>query len=204
MSKTLPILAGFALLAAPLMAQARGFDSTITTKLDSAVKIEVILSDDLAYRADNLPKKASDRRGGITGSAFSNNGEFGQRALEELIEEVYEELNEDFAKAGVSVSEDAPVLLRVTLVDAKPNRPTFNQLSAEPSLSFDSFGIGGAEIEAELIGAGGENLGKMEYENYPPLDNYGFFRGAVWQDANRAISRFSKKATKTLAAKKTS
>jgi hypothetical protein len=204
MRRTALILASAALMLAPLSAAAkpRGFDSTISAPVQAPVKIEVVLSEDLAYRANNLPKKLSDRGSGVRSlrSGFSGNGFYGDRSLEQLVEEVYEELNQDFAKKGILVSDDADIVLRITLEDAKNNRPTFEQLSREPSLSFQSFGVGGAELSGELVNLSGENLGTLSYRWFETnIDQFGFAQAnGVWTDARRAISRFSKKTAKTL------
>lgn len=192
-----------ALTLAPLSAQAtsRGFDSTVTAPLQAPVKIEVILSEDLAYRANNLPEKLSDR-GGARGlrSGFAGNGFYGDKALNELIEDVQEELSEDFAKEGLTISDDADTVLRITLEDVRNNRPTFEQLSRQPSLSFESYGIGGAELSADLINDTGETIGTLSYRWFETgLDRFDFPQAnGVWTDARRAISRFSKKTAKTL------
>jgi len=204
MRRTALILTSTALLLAPLsaVANSRGFDSTISAPVQAPIKIEVVLSEDLAFRANNLPKKLSDRGSGARSlrSGFSGNGFYGDRSLNTLVEEVYEELNDDFARKGVLVSDDAAITLRVTLEDAKNNRPTFEQLSREPSLSFDSFGVGGAELSGELLDASGEPLGTISYRWFETsIDRYGFAQAnGVWSDARRAISRFSKKTAKTL------
>jgi hypothetical protein len=203
MRRTALILASTALILAPMSAEAksRGFDSTVSAPVQAPVKIEVVLSDDLAYRANNLPKKMRDRGGaGLNRSGFAGNGFYGDRALNSLIEEVYEELNEDFAKKGILVSDDADIVLRVTLEDVKNNRPTFEQLSRQPSLSFESFGIGGAEMSAELVNGSGDQLGTMSYRWFDSgFDRFDFQKAnGVWSDARRAISRFSNNTAKTL------
>lgn len=204
MRRTALILASTALILAPMsaMAKSRGFDSTISAPVQTPVKIEVVLSESLAFRANNLPKKLSDRGSGPRSlrSGFSGNGFYGDRALNSLIEEVYEELNQDFAKKGILVSDDADTILRVTIEDARNNRPTFEQLSKEPSLSFQSFGTGGAELSGELVSATGGSLGTLSYRWFETnIDQFGFAQAnGVWSDAHRAISRFSNKTAKTL------
>ncbi|MGJ8559913.1 MAG: hypothetical protein ACSHX3_06720 [Litorimonas sp.] len=203
MRRTALILASTALILAPMSAAAksRGFDTTISVPVQAPVKIEVVLSDDLAHRANNLPKKLSSRASPRSGNAgFAGDGLYGDRALNSLIEEVYEELNEDFARKGILVSDDADIVLRVTLEDVKNNRPTFEQLSRQTSLSFESFGTGGAEMSAELVDGSGNQLGTLSYRWFDSdLDRFDF-QGAsgVWSDARRAISRFSSKTAKTL------
>jgi len=87
--------------------------------------------------------------------------------------------------------------LRVKIADAKPNRPTFGQLSKQPNLSFRSLGTGGAELEGELIAAGGRSLGTMNYKWYE-TDIRDAQYGGTWSDAHRAFSRYARKTAKTL------
>lgn len=200
-----PLLTGAAMatslaLITPMTAMAIGFESEITAPLPSSLKIEVTLSEDLAHRANNLPKKLSDRNGSARlNSAFSQNGYYGDKDLARLTERLERKLTERLAKADITTSDTAATVLRLTLVDAKPNRPTFTQLSKDVSLSFQSVGLGGAEIEGELIRAGGESLGTLSYDWFENDIRDAQF-GGVWQDANRAIDRFARKAATTLAA----
>lgn len=204
MRRTTLTLATTALLLAPLTAAAksRGFDSTIAAPVQTAVSIEVVLSEDLAHRADNLPSRLRDRRSGASSlrSGFANNGFYGEKSLQRLIDETEEELTDDLTKRGVIVSDDAPVTLRVVLEDVNNNRPTFEQLSREPSLSFESFGIGGAELSATLVSDDGTDFGSMSYRWFDSnIQDAVFMRGSgVWSDANRAISRFAKHVSKEL------
>jgi len=186
-------------LAAPAMAKSSSFDSTVTAPLTSAVKIEVVLSEDMAHRANNLPKKLSDRSNARSlRSGFSGNGFYGDKDLERLTQRLESKLERRLAKKGIEVSDAAPTVLRVTIEDAKPNRPTFRQLSVETGLSFQSFAIGGAELQAELIAAGGTSLGTMSYEWYEHDIRDAQF-GGTWSDAHRAFGWFARKAANTLA-----
>ena len=183
--------------AAPAIAKT-GFDTTVTAPVTSAVKIEVVLSEDMAHRANNLPEKLSDRSNARSlRSGFSGNGFYGERDLQRLTERLESKLEQKLNKKGIEVSDNASTVLRITIEDAKPNRPTFRQLSAEPGLSYDSFGLGGAELEAELIEAGGRSLGTMSYEWYENDIRDAQF-GGTWGDAHRAFGRFASKAAKTL------
>lgn len=192
-----------ALSLAPMIASANGFETTIETPVASAVKIEVSLSEDLQHRANNLPEKLSDRGSGSSRSlraGFSGNGYYGDKALNDLLEDIQEELTDDLTDRGIAVSDDAPTVLRVTLEDVRNNRPTFEQLSRQPSLSMQSFALGGAELTGELVDASGTTLGTVEYEWFDTsMNDLEFARSAgVWTDANRAISRFSKRTAKAM------
>ena len=192
------LLVGSVMLAAPTLANANGFESTIMAPVASDVKIEIRLSDDLAYRANNLPEKLSDR-GNSAGrsSAFSQNGFYGERDLIRLQERLEKRLTRQLGKRGLTVSDSAPTVLRVTLADVKNNRPTFRQLSRSTGLSYQSFGTGGAELEAEVLSAGGSSLGTMRYEWYE-FDVRDSQFGGTWTDAHRAMDRFAIKAAKKL------
>lgn len=193
---TSSLLALTVCIATPVMA--KSFDTTVSAPVTSAVKIEIIVSEDMAHRANNLPKKLSDRshaRGLRNG--FSGNGFYGERDIERLTQRLASKLEKKFAKKGIQVSDSASTILRVTIEDAKPNRPTFNQLSKEPGLSFQSVSNGGAELQAELIEAGGRSLGTMSYSFYETDIRDAQF-GGTWSDAHRTFDRFASKAAKTL------
>ena len=186
------------LLAVPVSANAVGFETTFSAPVPSSVKVEVRLSEDLAYRANNLPEKLSDR-GGSSGrsTAFSDNGHYGDRDLERLTARLEKKLNRQLTKRGVAVSDSAATTLRVTLTDVKNNRPTFRQLGRDVSLSHQSFGTGGAELEAEVLGSSGASLGTMAYDWYETDIREAQF-GGIWSDANRAIDRFARRAAKSI------
>jgi len=181
-------------------AKNRGFSSDITGSITTPVKIEVTLSEDLAFRADNLPEKLKDRGSGFRrlNSGFANNGFYGQKDLDRLTERLQRKVETRFTKKGIDISDSAPTTLRLVITDAKPNRPTFKQLSKETSLSAFSRSLGGAEIDGTLIGPGGQDIGTVSYK-YFETD---FFRRTggvgIWSDAHIAIDRFSRRLTKFL------
>ncbi|MEP4052181.1 MAG: hypothetical protein ABJN22_08050 [Litorimonas sp.] len=200
MRKILTLISATALLATPAIAQARGFEADFSQAVTGPFKLEVVVSEDLAHRANNLPKKLSDRGSSSRlNSPFSNNGKYGDQAIEHLLQEMQEELVEDFQKRGLTLSDSAPTLLRVTINEVKNNRPTFNQLKEESNLSFKSFGIGGADVSAEFIAAGGAIVGTAEYDYFSSFNDRPVQSSGTWTDADRAFSRFSKKLSKKLA-----
>ena len=166
----------------------------------SPVSLDVQLSEDLAYRANNLPKKLIDR-GSSRGlnNGFSGNGFYGERSLEELREDLVEDMTKRLEKEGLQVEDNAPAKLVLIIEDAKNNRPTFEQLSREPGLSLQSFGVGGAEIKGELFDAAGSSLGTMDYRYFESNIRDAQYGVSTWSDANRAFGRFSRKAAKDLA-----
>ena len=196
---TSSLLAISFVVSAPAFAKSFGFNSTISEPLNTPVKIEVVLSEDLAYRASNLPKKLRDRSTSTRrlNAGFANNGFIGDRDLERLTERLQSKIENKFAKKGIEVSDNASTVLRVTIADAKPNRPTHEQLSRDVGLSFRSIGIGGAELESELIAAGGRSLGSINYKWYENDIREAQF-GGTWSDAYRAFGRYASRAAKVL------
>lgn len=118
---------------------------------------------------------------------------YGEREGEKLTEDILEDLERAFDKAGVD-----PAKVDITIVNAKPNRPTFEQLSNEPSLdSFRSISIGGMKLEGTVYDADGNIVATQEYGWFENniRDAVG---SATWTDANRASRRFATKLAKQL------
>ncbi|MDP3659707.1 hypothetical protein [Phenylobacterium sp.] len=79
--------------------------------------------------------------------------------------------------------------LELTLVDVKPNRPTFKELGDRPGLSFQSFGLGGAQIEGRAIGPDG-SVTPLSYRWYES-DIRQAAHASTWSDAERTINQFA-------------
>ncbi len=185
------------MLSGPAFAKnSQKFESTISTPVTS-VKVEVVLSEDLAWRAKNLPRDWRER-GPIRrlNDGFAGNGFYGERDLNRLVERIERKMESRLNKYGVPISENAPQTIRITLTDARPNRPTFAQLS-KSSVSRKSFATGGATLEGELVTTSGESNGRVSYAWYDNdiLDAY---YSGTWSDANRAIDRFATRTAKSL------
>jgi len=188
-----------ALSSAPAFAVSKNkFVEDMTLPAGASVTIEVVLSKDMMHRADNLPEKLSDRgRARGLNSGFAGNGYYGMRDLDMLREDMMDEMGTDLSKAGYSVTENGAYTLRVTIDDARPNRPTFRQLSVQPSLSYNSVGRGGARMTAQLLDGGGNVVGTSQYGWYEhTLDEFSGNR--TWGDAKRSFSRFARKTAKTI------
>lgn len=118
---------------------------------------------------------------------LENAEDFGERELDSLSSYLERQLASRLA--GLELADGT--VLQVTIVDADPNRPTMEQLRATPGLSLQSISLGGAELEAELIGADGEILERFSYSRYS--HHLRDIRGAgTWTDARRAMQRFSR------------
>lgn len=200
MRKILTLLSATALLATPAISHARGFDSNFSQAVTGPIKLEIVVSDDLAHRANNKSNNRADRRSRLRlKEAFSNNSYYGDKEIVYLLKEMREELEYDFAKRGITLSDTAPTILRVTIENVKNNRPTIKQLSIDNNLSFRSVSTGGAEITANITSASGETLGQAEYEYYSTFNDSQTQFQSIWGDTNQAFSRFSRHLSKKLA-----
>lgn len=79
--------------------------------------------------------------------------------------------------------------LELVLVDVKPNRPTFKQLSETTGLSYQSFGVGGATIEGRAVAADG-TVTPLRYRWYETDIRQAPY-SATWSDAEWTIDRFA-------------
>lgn len=120
--------------------------------------------------------------------------EYGEREMKILARDLTREVDRQLRKAGLTGYQVALVIH-----DARPNRPTFEQLSDNVGLSFSlSFGLGGADVEAKILSPQGELLRSFRYD----WDEYdlGFSNAAAdtWFDARRAFYFFAQNLRKDL------
>ena len=128
-----------------------------------AADVQVVLGADLAEKAEEL----------------------GQGELDRLTEE----LRRDVERAVASDDALRDADIRLTLVDARPNRPTFEQMAATPGLSMASLSIGGAAIEGEIIAADGSRRSvAYDWYSHNIRDAVG---SSTWTDAHRTFDRFA-------------
>ncbi|HVY84145.1 MAG TPA: hypothetical protein VG943_03370 [Caulobacterales bacterium] len=119
--------------------------------------------------------------------------DYGPRESEYLVRETTDEVTEALMHAGATVERDARVRVEITLVDAKPNRPTFAQMGRPPFIDFSSISIGGAELHAVFRSADGRTLSEVSYKYYDPrLDEFSQ-ANSTWTTARRAIDSFARR-----------
>jgi hypothetical protein len=115
----------------------------------------------------------------------ANAQKYGERDLDYLARELKTDVERSLRSQGRLAPGGAR--LRLVIVDAVPNRPTFAQLGANPSLSMRSVAVGGATIDGEQMGPGGHHVHYQWYETDIRLE-----RGsATWSDAERAFDMFA-------------
>ena len=112
---------------------------------------------------------------------------YGQRDLDTLAADLKRTVERAIAngdQVGPSGGE-----LRLVLADAKPNRPTFAQLGHTPGLSMESFGVGGALIEGELVKADGTTE-PVRYSWFE-TDIRQAHHQSTWGDADLTFEQFA-------------
>lgn len=119
--------------------------------------------------------------------------DYGLKEGERLSQEVREDLEREFRKARID-----PARVSVIILDAKPNRPTMQQMTDKPGLDMlRSKSIGGMDIKGAAYDASGQLLAEVEYDWYE-TNIQNVVASSVWGDANRASRRFAEKFTKAI------
>ena len=114
--------------------------------------------------------------------------EYGVREGEMLSKEIVEDIEEAFTKRGVEA-----VRVTVIIEDAKPNRPTFEQLSARPGLDpIRSVSLGGMDLSGTVFDAEGEVVAEVQYDWFEN-DIRNARAVSTWWDARRASDRFARR-----------
>jgi hypothetical protein len=111
---------------------------------------------------------------------------YGVKEVDRLAEELRSDVERELARTGAY--QDSRIEL--VLTDAKPNRPTFDQMGRRPDLSMESFGIGGARIEGRAVAADG-TVTPLAYRWYETDIRQAPYKW-VWSDAEWAFDRFAR------------
>ena len=109
----------------------------------------------------------------------------GIRDVKELAAELQSTVEKRLAKTGAYDG----ARIELVLADAQPNRPTFKQMSDKPGLSYESFGIGGAQIEGRAIAADG-TVTPIAYKYYESDIRVSRHSG-TWADAEGTFQMFA-------------
>ena len=111
--------------------------------------------------------------------------DLGVEDVERLAAELRRDVTRELERTGVL----AGGRMELFLTDVRPNRPTFRQLGDQPSLSYESYGIGGATIEGQAISVTGE-VTPIHFQWYES-DIRQAWTKSTWSDANYAFNRFA-------------
>lgn len=114
--------------------------------------------------------------------------DYGLKEGTKLSSEIREDMQRELKKVNID-----PARISVTIVDAKPNRPTMKQLSDKPGLDMlRSKSIGGMDLKGVAYDASGTAIVEFEYDWYETnIDQV--HAASTWHDADRASSRFARK-----------
>jgi hypothetical protein len=118
--------------------------------------------------------------------------DYGEKEGEYLADRVRSDLERAIARTGIDAAR-----IEVTILDAKPSRPTFKQAADTPGLDmFRSVSIGGMNLEAVAYDASGAASEPFAYKWYEhDIRQAGI---TTWQDARRASSRFASRYVQQL------
>ena len=119
--------------------------------------------------------------------------DYGVREGEILKADLAHSVETALQRAGVP----AGVIVELTISDAKPNRPTLGQMTDQPGLSYQSFGIGGATVEGRVLSADGRVLAILKDRWYETDIDQAYGR-STWGDANFAFDRFARKLARAV------
>ena len=145
----------------------------------------------LAFAAAGLPAQAASPQIDVAiGPALAKKAhELGARDLDDLRGDlrraIERELDSDKAVTTAGGKLD------LTIVDAKPNRPTVEQMMRTPGLSYQSFGVGGAEISGTYTAPSAAPQA-LTYKWYETDIREAWWRG-TWGDAQRAFDTFARR-----------
>jgi hypothetical protein len=103
------------------------------------------------------------------------------------------------ALAARGLAERPDLRIEVTLDEATPTRPTFQQMIDNVSLDMRSVSLGGAALQARLVNAQGETVDTVKFRWYE-YDLRNAFSSATWDDARQAIHLFARKVAQAYAA----
>ena len=114
--------------------------------------------------------------------------DYGVREAKILTDSLTSKVTAAFAREGVRADR-----VVVTIEDAKPNRPTMQQLSDTPGLDpMRSVSIGGATITGTAFDASGTAIGTLEYDWYE-TDLSNVIAATTWSDARYTFDRFARR-----------
>ena len=112
--------------------------------------------------------------------------DIGAREAATLTEAVTRKVTDVFTARGIQADR-----VVVTIEDARPNRPTFQQASDKPGLDvMRSISIGGAKVSGVAFDASGKEIGRLDY-NWYENDLSNVIGSATWTDARTTFARFA-------------
>ena len=116
--------------------------------------------------------------------------DYGGRDIDTLTDTLRSDIEHALNRAGLLGNEAADIRIAVMLNNAWPNRPTREQIRAEPGLSYQSMSRGGADLSAVIQDCEGREIGRIAYDWRTPFIEDSAHR-STWSDAERTSERFA-------------
>lgn len=114
--------------------------------------------------------------------------DIGVREAKVLSDALTRKITTVFAERGIAAEK-----VVVTIEDAKPNRPTMEQVSAKPGLDpMRSISIGGAKLSGIAYDAAGNEIGRFDYRWYES-DLGNVMAATTWSDARSTFDKFARR-----------
>lgn len=114
--------------------------------------------------------------------------EYGVREFDALTSELIQSVERALRKQGGGLVKDGG-RLDLIIEDARPSRPTAQQLAAKPGLSMESRGVGGATVSGALTTADGRRI-PLRYKWYES-DIRAADGTDVWSHAETSFDNFA-------------
>jgi hypothetical protein len=112
--------------------------------------------------------------------------DYGERESEVLTDTLTKRVESTFTSRGIQADR-----VVVTIEDAKPNRPTFQQVTDKPGLDMmRSISVGGAHVIGVAYNAAGQEIGRLDYDWYE-TDLGNVIAANTWSDARSTFARFA-------------
>ncbi len=114
--------------------------------------------------------------------------DYGVRETKILTDALTTKIEKAFAAQGVKADR-----VVVTIEDARPNRPTWQQVSDKPGLdAMRSISVGGAHVKGAAYDASGKEIGTYDY-NWYETDLSSVIAANTWSDARSTFDRFARR-----------
>lgn len=104
----------------------------------------------------------------------------GQPEIAEITQRIRETVSRRLAREQIAFTS-----LNIWVVNLKPNRPTMTQMRLNPGLSYSSYGLGGAQFQAQMTLADGRVI-RVESQHFGH-DILMAQTFTTWTDADKAI-----------------
>lgn len=114
--------------------------------------------------------------------------DIGVREARVLSDALARKITTIFADRGITADR-----VVVTIEDARPNKPTMEQVSNKPGLdSMRSLSIGGAKLSGIAYDASGAEIGRFDYRWYES-DLRNAVGSTTWSDARSTFDKFARR-----------